>query len=69
MRRDVRQHEPVTLGDLRREGMWMHLLCKSCGERKVEPTKPPFEAMPASTVVYLLGKSIVCSGCGVKGQI
>jgi hypothetical protein len=63
-------YEPVSLGDLRREKMWLHLLCNACGrEREVEPSKPPLDAMSDDTVVHLLGKSMVCSGCGVKGNI
>lgn len=63
-------YEPVTFGDLRRDGMWLHLLCNSCGhEREVEVSKPPFADKPDSTVVPSLGKSMVCSGCGVKGNI
>lgn len=50
--------------------MWLHLLCKICGrEREVDPTKSPFEEMPDSTIVHLLGTSMVCTGCGQKGKI
>lgn len=71
MKRGARQtFEPVTLGDLRRDRMWLHLLCNSCGhEREVETTKAPFDRMPDGAVVPLIGKSMVCSGCGVKGNI
>jgi hypothetical protein len=65
-----RPYKPVTLGDLRRERMWLHLLCNGCGrEREVEPSSPPFGSLPDSTVLHLLDKSIVCQGCGVKGNI
>jgi hypothetical protein len=63
-------YNPVTFGDLRRDGMRLHLLCNHCGrEREVQPTKPPFETLPDGTIVHLIGKSMVCSGCEVKGNI
>ena len=64
------ESEPVTFGYLRREGKWMHLLCNVCGhEREVDTTAEPWGALPDTTVVPKLGKSLLCSNCGTKGRI
>lgn len=63
--------KPATIGDLRRDGLRLHIFCQGCSrQREVRLDRAPFDRLPADVPVAMAGTAtkLKCK-CGEERQI